>query len=236
MSIPLLLLVAGIIGGIGILCWWLIFATEGVYFGRRVVIWLYDVYARRYDNIKNFEPLWESETLAQPILSALENIRNPQVLDVATGTARFPLLLYADPIFRGRVVGLDASREMIKVGCEKFTQRAPRNHGQFYLIQADALHLPFPDSLFHVVSCLEALEFLPDQTRALQEIVRVTRPGGLILLTNRKGRAARLMPGRTQASEQRVQELQNHFGLVEVSAEVWQIEYDLIWAIKPYNL
>ncbi|GAB4550357.1 MAG: hypothetical protein OHK0023_16160 [Anaerolineae bacterium] len=236
MSIPLLLLILGIVGGVGVLFWWLIFATEGVYLGRRVVIWLYDIYARRYDNIKNFEPLWESEMLSQPIISALENIRNPHVLDVATGTARLPLLLHADSMFRGRVVGLDASREMIKVGCEKFAQRTPHNRGQFCLLQADALHLPFPDASFHVVSCLEALEFLPDQMRALHEIVRVTRPGGLILLTNRKGRAARLMPGRTQPSEKRLEELRTQFGLIEVSAEVWQIEYDLIWAIKPYNL
>ena len=43
---------------LGVLVWWLFIETEGVYLGRGVVIWLYDVYASRYDGIKEFS-LWE---------------------------------------------------------------------------------------------------------------------------------------------------------------------------------
>ena len=49
------------------LAWWLIIASEGVYLGRRAVIWLYDLYAIRYDAIKRVQPLYERALLAQPL-------------------------------------------------------------------------------------------------------------------------------------------------------------------------
>ncbi len=58
----LALIIAALIFG-GLFVWWLLITTEGVYLGRRVVIWLYDVYARRYDRIKQYDAGWEAATL-----------------------------------------------------------------------------------------------------------------------------------------------------------------------------
>ncbi|NDJ78960.1 MAG: hypothetical protein GYB65_22140, partial [Chloroflexi bacterium] len=63
--------------GLALVVWWLVFKTEGVYLGRGVVIWLYDVYARRYDNIKQFRPINEDIYLARPILQAIPHVRAP---------------------------------------------------------------------------------------------------------------------------------------------------------------
>lgn len=43
--------------------------------------------------------------------------------------------------------------------------------------------LPFKDNEFDFVFCTEVLEHIPDDARALGEIGRVLRPGGLILLS-----------------------------------------------------
>jgi SAM-dependent methyltransferase len=48
---------------------------------------------------------------------------------------------------------------------------------------ADALDLPFPDGHFDRVIAAEILEHLPDDRRAMAEIVRVTAPGGLVAVT-----------------------------------------------------
>src|SRR5687768_542397 len=44
--------------------------------------------------------------------------------------------------------------------------------------QADALHLPFPDTFFDVVVCQFGVMFFPDKARAFAEARRVLRSGG----------------------------------------------------------
>jgi ubiquinone/menaquinone biosynthesis C-methylase UbiE len=220
-----LVVIVAILGGA--ILWWLLFTTEGVYLGRRVVIWLYDVYARRYDNIKQYDPAMEAVTLGFPILQALADLRAPLILDVAAGTGRLPLALFGQPAFNGHIIALDYSRRMLTVAAEKIAALT----SNVDLIYQSAQHLPFDDDTFDMVTCLEALEFMPDQDAVIAEIVRVARPGAFILLTNRKG--TRLMPGKTQSRDAIADKLRVQFGLVNVSVEIWQVDYDQVWACKP---
>lgn len=48
---------------------------------------------------------------------------------------------------------------------------------------ADAANLPFPDSSFDAVVCLEVLEHVPAPQRVMNEIARVLRPGGRLWLS-----------------------------------------------------
>jgi ubiquinone/menaquinone biosynthesis C-methylase UbiE/predicted RNA-binding Zn-ribbon protein involved in translation (DUF1610 family) len=227
LSIFFLILVAVI--ALGSLAWWLLITTEGVYLGRRVVVWLYDVYARRYDRIKNYEPTWESATLGRPLERALLDVKNPLVLDVATGTARLPLTLTDQRFFTGTIIGLDFSRKMLAMASEKIAPRKDR----ISLVHQNAQFLPFDDNTFDLVTCLEALEFMPDTDAVIREIVRVAKPNATILLTNRKGFDAKLMPGRTMPTDMFLQKLKTEFDLVFVQPEIWQLDYQLIWAVKP---
>lgn len=216
---------------VGLLLWWLLIVTEGVYLGRGVVIWLYDIYAKRYDGIKDFEPDFEAAFLAQPLLDELDGYRAPLVLDVATGTGRLPKALFEAVDFHGKVTGIDLSRKMLKIAAEKLAHEV--NHQQVQLIHFPAEQLPFGDDCFDVVTCLEALEFMVSPPKVLGEMVRVVRPGGIILLTNRQGRDATLMPMKTQSHERFQAMLENDFGLEEVRIDRWQEDYVLVWAIKP---
>lgn len=45
-------------------------------------------------------------------------------------------------------------------------------------VKADITDLPFEDSSFDVVFCNHVLEHIPDDTRAMQELYRVLKPGG----------------------------------------------------------
>ncbi len=214
----------------GSIClWWLLITTEGVYLGRRVVVWLYDVYARRYDRIKRYDLAWESATLGRPMLRALLDIPAPLVLDVATGTARLPLALFGQPAFNGYVIGLDYSRRMLAVAAHKVAPIGFR----MTLIYQPAQKLPFDDNTFDAVTCLEALEFMPDPDAVIAELIRVARPGALILLTNRKGIEAKLMPGKTVPRTEIAERLRRRFGLEDVNVMVWQMDYDQVWALKP---
>jgi ubiquinone/menaquinone biosynthesis C-methylase UbiE len=201
--------------------------AEGVHLGPRVVIFLYDLVARRYDNIKQFDPSYEAWFIGEPLAAALQGIPDPLVLDVATGTGRLPITLLAQEDFCGRVIALDSSRRMLAQAA-----RATRDlSDRLTLVWQDASHLPFGDDTFDAVTCLEALEFMPDTRRALREVVRVLRPGGVVLLTNRVGPWAKFLPGHTQ-SRAVFEVMLSTLGLERIKTQTWQMEYDLVWARK----
>jgi len=52
------------------------------------------------------------------------------------------------------------------------------------LREADAQALPFPDACFDTVVCTFSLCAIPDERRAVSEMTRVLRPGGVLLLAD----------------------------------------------------
>jgi SAM-dependent methyltransferase len=152
------------------------------------------------------------------------------VLDVATGTGRLPITLLKQAGFRGRVIGLDGSRAMLAQAARDTQTIADR----LTLIWHEVNHLPFDENTFDAVTCIEALEFFPDTREALNEIIRVLRPGGILLVTNRVGLWARFLPGHTQSRPVFEATLAS-LGLEHINTQTWQVEYDLVWAIKPGN-
>ncbi len=210
------------------LLYWLLVTTEGVYLGRRVVVWLYDITAHKYDGIKEFDPDAEQFFVIRPLLVRLRRVPNPLVLDVATGTGRLPSFLLDAPTFNGRIVGLDASEKMLRIALAKLR---PYGH-RVSLVQQVADQLPFADNQFDCVTCLEALEFFPSDTAALQEMVRVLRPGGTLLVTRRKGGEAKLFVGRYRNVAQ-FEAVLTELGLEDVHTNPWQMDYDQVFGRKP---
>lgn len=210
--------------GVIVLGWWLLVSSEGVYLGRRVVVWLYDLFAQRYDSVKNFQRVYEHALLAQPVMDKIAPHTSPLVLDVATGTGRLPLALLNHAHFQGRVIGLDLSRRMLDIAAQKLAQAE-----QVALLWCPAESLPFPDNTFDVVTCLEALEFMADPPAVLRELVRVLRPGGLLLITNRINTP--MMPRKTW-TKARLAELLAANAIAEADVEAWQHDYHKVWAVK----
>ena len=212
---------------LGLLLYWQLIVAEGTYLGPRVVVLLYDWSARAYERIKQFDIGDEQWFLGLPLVGALGLIPAPLVLDVATGTGRLPRALLRQPAFEGRVIGLDLSRRMLREAVRRTAQFTDR----LTYIWQDARRLPFDDGIFDAVVCLEALEFTPNPLAVLVELVRVLRPGGVLLVTNRIGRDARLLPGRAFPRDEFERILQE-FPLEEVKVRPWQMDYDLAWAVK----
>jgi ubiquinone/menaquinone biosynthesis C-methylase UbiE len=214
----------------GLLVYWLLVITEGVFLGRRIVVWLYDVTAERYDGIKQFDPLAEQFFVVRPLLARQGGGPAPLVLDVATGTGRFPHFLLEEATFNGRIIGLDASARMLALASAKLQ---PYGH-RASLVQQTAAHLPFSEAVFDTVSCLEALEFFPNDSEALRDMFRVLQPGGLLMVTRRRGWEGKAFLGRYRSSDKFKQHLQN-IGLEAVEMIPWQVEYDLVFAQKPVH-
>lgn len=210
-----------------ILLWWLLIRTEGVYLGRRVVIWLYDVYATRYDKIVQHDDIDEHLHLAQPIMTRLHPETQPMILDVATGTGRIPLALCQHARFEGAIIGLDASKGMLTQASQKIND----NHFEDYVsfIWGNGQELLFEDDSFDMVTCMEALEFMPQPEQALRELVRVLRPAGLLLTTRRINEP--LMPARLW-TQKTMQSLLADNNMIDIEFEKWQYDYEKVWALK----
>lgn len=52
-----------------------------------------------------------------------------------------------------------------------------------WALAGDGLALPFPDGIFDRIVAAEVLEHVPDDGRAMAELARVLRPGGLLAVT-----------------------------------------------------
>ncbi|UCC87462.1 MAG: class I SAM-dependent methyltransferase [Anaerolineales bacterium] len=207
--------------------YWQLVIAEGAHLGPRVVTLLYDWTAHRYDRVKSFDEAEEARFLGHPLAAALSDWDEPWVLDVATGTGRLPQALLHQPEFAGQVFGLDLSAKMLRVA----DQHLKSHQSQASLLLASATQLPFANQQFEAVTCLEALEFFADARQTLQEMVRVLQPGGWLLITNRVGWEARLMPGHTWTRAQLVSILRG-LPLTDISVRPWQSYYDLAWARK----
>ncbi|GAB2497801.1 class I SAM-dependent methyltransferase [Promicromonospora xylanilytica] len=99
-----------------------------------------------------------------------------RVLEVAVGTG-LNLGLYPE---RVTLTGMDLSPAMLAAARE----RAAALGREVDLRAGDAQHLEFDDASFDTVVCTFGLCAVPDDRGAVDEMVRVLRPGGLLLLAD----------------------------------------------------
>jgi len=112
-----------------------------------------------------------SRPLGQAFLRWLPVSPNMQWLDIGCGTGIFTQLI-SDTCSPAEVIGVDCAKAQIEhavqsIGGERIAFR-----------MADAQRLPFSDASFDVVASALVINFVPDRSRALAEMRRVTRPGG----------------------------------------------------------
>jgi len=109
---------------------------------------------------------------------AIEHMQIPThatVLDVGCGSG-WAARLMAQRARDGRVVGIDVSDEMVRLG---HVESADYPNVEFQVASAE--QLPFGDSEFSHAFSMESLYYYTDIERALAEIRRVLNPGGLFM-------------------------------------------------------
>ena len=96
------------------------------------------------------------------------------VLDCCCGTGALTCMLLPLVGEKGKVVGIDFTKEMLTV--------ARKNCPQAEYIQGNVLDLPFSDNGFDAVAMAFGLRNLAHQEKAVQEMVRVVKPGGRVVI------------------------------------------------------
>ena len=217
---------------------WLIVVTEGAFFGRRFVVWLYDLTAPRYEGIKQYQLEDEEILLIEPLLGELEGVSAPVLVDVATGTGRVPFFLGQDGRFfkqkQGRIIAIEPAERMLGIAqtqLHTFTEQERRN---VLLVQQYAECLPLPTAVADAVTCLEALEFFANPDQAVRELVRILRPGGVLFLTRRHGREAYLFLHRYRSHAALSRQLTT-LGMTDINEIAWEMDYNLLIARKAHT-
>ena len=110
-----------------------------------------------------------------------------EVLEVAVGTG---LNLAAYPADL-RLTGVDLSEQMLAIA----TTRAAELGRDVDLRQGDAHHLPFAEATFDTVVCTFGLCAIPDMDAALDEMTRVLKPAGRLILVDHVASSSRMARG-----------------------------------------
>jgi ubiquinone/menaquinone biosynthesis C-methylase UbiE len=135
---------------------------------------LFDEWPKKYDEwfttplgllIKKYE----SELLLDLLRPACGEI----ILDAGCGTGVFTLDILS---FETHVIGVDLSLPMLS----RARQKTERYH--FQAVLADISSLPFPEDTFDKVVSVTALEFIEDGKRAMEELFRVVKKGGRMVV------------------------------------------------------
>jgi ubiquinone/menaquinone biosynthesis C-methylase UbiE len=137
---------------------------------------IFDNWPKKYDQW--FEtPIGKlvKEYESKLILKMLQPETGDRILDAGCGTAVFTLDLLAAGI---EVAGIDLSLPMLRRAGNKAAVYP------FHMVQGDLRHLPFAKNSFDKTVSVTAIEFIEDAKGAVDELFRVTRPGGWIVVAS----------------------------------------------------
>ncbi|MBY8888574.1 demethylmenaquinone methyltransferase [Streptomyces sp. PTM05] len=132
---------------------------------------MFDDVAAKYDLTNDVLSLGQSRLWRKAVARAVDARPGDRVLDLAAGTGTSSL-----PFERAgaRVVPCDFSLGMLGEG--------KRRHPRLPFTAGDATRLPFADDVFDTVTISFGLRNVQDTEGALREMLRVTRPGGRIVV------------------------------------------------------
>ncbi len=132
---------------------------------------MFDTVAEKYDVTNDVLSLGQDRLWRRAVVKAVDAQPGERILDIAAGTGTSSEPWANQEI---EVVPADFSLGMLRVG--------RRRRPDMAFTAADAMSLPFADESFDVVTMSFGLRNVADPETALREFLRVTKPGGRLLV------------------------------------------------------
>lgn len=101
-----------------------------------------------------------------------------RVLDLGCGSGTHFAWISKEIGSEGKIVGLDSDDENLETARNRIS--GTDYESQVELRQGGLGKLPFEDGVFDAVWCAGSLQYVPDPVGAIEEMVRVVRPGGRV--------------------------------------------------------
>ena len=132
---------------------------------------MFDEVAETYDRTNDILSLGQSKLWRKSVRRLINPASGQRILDLAAGTGTSSMALLGDGV---SVVAADFSKGMLEVG--------KKRHPELEFAFADATKLPFKDSEFDAVTISFGIRNVVDVDKALSEMFRVTKPGGVLVV------------------------------------------------------
>lgn len=120
------------------------------------------------------ENLAEHDPRLKNILKVIGSVKDKKILDVGCAKGRFVNILTK--------LGADA------VGIEpavKLLEDGKKLYPECELIEGSATSIPFKDNKFDIVICVEVIEHVPGAKKAISEMKRVLKKGGVVIVIDK---------------------------------------------------
>ncbi|HEX5188064.1 MAG TPA: demethylmenaquinone methyltransferase [Streptosporangiaceae bacterium] len=145
---------------------------------------MFDAVAGRYDLLNDILSAGQCRYWRSVVARAVGAGPGTAVLDIAAGTGTSSQAFAASG---ATCIACDFSQGMLRAGAGRLSSRQRRRRagppaGQVRFVAGDALGLPFADAAFDVVTISFGLRNVADPGAALEEMLRVTKPTGRLVV------------------------------------------------------
>ena len=141
---------------------------------------MFDAIAGRYDFLNHLLSAGLDKQWRRQAVEALQLSGREIVLDLCAGTADLAIATATGARPARRVIGVDFSAAMLRLGKSKIDTGPAK--GRIDLIRGDATQIPLGDASVDAVTIGFGIRNVDDAARACDEIVRVLRPGGTLVI------------------------------------------------------
>ncbi len=139
---------------------------------------MFDSISSRYDFLNRLLSLGIDKGWRKKVRKKLMSLQHQRILDVATGTGDLAIEISKIPTVQ--VVGVDISMGMLDKGKVKIAKKGLQN--TISMMQADSENLPFGNNEYDATTVAFGVRNFENLNKGLQEIYRVIKPGGHILV------------------------------------------------------
>jgi ubiquinone/menaquinone biosynthesis C-methylase UbiE len=133
-------------------------------------------------------PLFDSKLrgIIQPYDKFIERSsikKGMKVLEIGCGSGALTTVVAKTVRESGKVYALDIQSKMLEQLSRKLARPEYRDIKNIELIKSSAYELPFDDNSLDLVYLVTVLPEIPDRQKALRQIQRVLKPGGILAVT-----------------------------------------------------
>ena len=145
----------------------------------KVISKMFTALAPRYDLMNDVMTGFTHHRTRKFALELTGIVKGGRVLDLASGTGDFAILLQSIMKSDTLIIGCDFSSGMLAIARHRLkTIQNASNMNNLAFTSSDINHLPFSDEIFDVCSIIYGLRNVQDPLSVLHEINRVTKPNG----------------------------------------------------------
>ena len=140
---------------------------------------MFDNISGNYDGLNRVISMGTDVSWRKKVVQMAKDHQPETVLDIATGTGDLAIQI-AEAANAKKIVGLDLSEGMLKVGRKKIMSKNLQT--KIEMIQGDSEALPFDDNSFDVITVAFGVRNFETLELGLSEIYRVLKKGGLFIV------------------------------------------------------